>query len=211
MHASVIETPYLSPALPSEAEGTCWFPAQHVNIYLNLEPSQSLFLTFIDMRLNHHAHNAIIALRALIRQYPCNLRLVLMVLLTISMGTIDHQSVTQSLRPQLNCRISNALLVVIRATRTTTHDHKAVLIPYSTNDRDDTLYSSKASGGGYARRLNAVAIFREPAVPAGTGARGRVGMKGAAGHKAERLNACVLVDEPARAGYDAGCSMCRRG
>ena len=71
-----------------------------ISIYpLPQYPAIACLLTFIDVRLNHHAHNPVITLFDLIRQYSGDLGLVLMVLLTVAMRAVDHQSVAETFRP----------------------------------------------------------------------------------------------------------------
>lgn len=67
------------------------------------------------MTLNHNPHNGILPIPNLLRQRGRHLRLIAMILLTIPMTAVHHQSRGQILRLELLLRLLNGLGIVIRA------------------------------------------------------------------------------------------------
>ena len=100
----------------------------------------SIQLTFVDITLDHHAHDSILPLLNLLRQDSRDFRLVPMILLRIPMATIHHKPLPQALLLQRRLCIPDALRIEIRALRPPSQNNKAIFIARCAHNSDQPRF-----------------------------------------------------------------------
>merc|ERR1712115_368816 len=114
MQASVMETPYFRPALPR----------------------RHLLRAFVDVALDHDAHDGFLAASHLLGESVCHLGLVLVVLLAVAVAAVDHQTGLETLLLQIALGFRDRLRVVVGTLLAAAEDDEAILVASCADNGD---------------------------------------------------------------------------
>lgn len=130
---------------------------RHFTRVLTLFTLLGYFLVaFVDIRLDHDAHDGSFASLDLLGQGMCNLGLVVVVLLGVAVAAVDHQTRVQTLGLELFARLLDALRIKVCALLSAAEDDKAVIITDRANNGDNTGLCDREEVVGVLDRANGI-------------------------------------------------------
>jgi len=97
-----------------------------------------VLLTLIDVTLDHNTHDSSLTGGNLLAKNSCDLRLVLVVLLRVTVAAIDHETGGEALGLKLLLGVLDARSVVVGALLSSAKDHETVRVTHGADDGGDT-------------------------------------------------------------------------
>ena len=94
--------------------------------------------TLMDITLDHHTHDGLLASSDLLGHDGSDLGLVAVVLEGVPMRAVDHQALTHALLQQLSLGLGDARRVVVGALGAAAQDDEAVLVAHGAYNSHDT-------------------------------------------------------------------------